>query len=154
MSIDFNLVEKKTFNYPIEKLNGVFDLNFEELAASSSVIDEFVKLNENKFDIKTKQKTVMKKDLFLKTRLLYRTNIEKGILHIISEEVDGNNLFLDCKIKAVQTSETTTTIAVKLDASVDFGFSKLLNKGIKIFADKEIKRFLEETLETFEAKSA
>lgn len=154
MAIDFNLVEKKTFNYPIEKLNSVFDLNFEELAASSSVIDEFIKLNENKFDIKTKQKTVMKKDLFLKTRLLYKTNIEKGMLHIISEDVDGNNLFLDCKIKAVQTSETTTTIAVKLDASVDFGFSKLLNKGIKIFADKEIKRFLEETLETFEVKSA
>lgn len=154
MSIDFALIEKKTFNYPIKELHSFFDLDFEELAKGSSVIENFKQLEENKFDITTKNKTIMKKDLCLKTRLNYKTNFKKGLLHIVSEKVDGNNFHLDCKIRAIPTTENTTTIAIKLDASVDFGFPKLLNKSIKIFADKEIKKFLEETLENFEVKSA
>lgn len=150
MSIEFNLVEKKTFDYPIKKLSDFLNVDFEELAKESSVIDEFSKIDENKYDIKTKNKSVMKKELFLKTRLSYKKNIEKGMIHILSEKNDGDNLYIDCKVRAIPTVGNKTTIAVKLDATVDFGFSKLVNKGIKVMADKEIQKFLNETINSFD----
>lgn len=153
MSIPFNLTEKRTFNYPFSKMESVFEQDFKELADQSKFIDSFNEIEENCFDIKTKEKKVVMKKLFLKTRLKYLVNKEKGLLHIFSiNDIEDNNLKLDCKIRAIPNNEETI-VAIKLEGGVDFGFSKVTNKGIKVFADKEIEKFLSELFNKFEVKS-
>ncbi len=152
MGITFNLIEKKTFNCGMIDLQDALDLDFKKMAKDSSTIESFEEIEENVFKIATKEKTIMKKKLNLRSILSYKVNKKKGLLHIKTKEDETNNLIIDCRLRLIPESENSTIVAVKLDASVDFGLPKLLNKTIKLMADKEIKNFLEETINTFDLK--
>lgn len=152
MAITFNLIEKKTFNCAMIDLQDALDLDFKKMAEDSSTIESFEEIEKNVFKIATKEKTIMKKKLNLRSVLSYKVNKKKGLLHITTKEDETNNLIIDCRLRLIPESNNSTIVAVKLDASVDFGLPKLLNKTIKLMADKEIKNFLEETINTFDLK--
>tara|TARA_Y100001960_G_scaffold333891_1_gene441990 strand:+ start:24664 stop:25134 length:471 start_codon:yes stop_codon:yes gene_type:complete len=150
MGIDFTIVERRVFNNKIEDFQETLDLDINKLAEKSSLIESFKEVEKNVFEIKTEEENVVGKKLFLKTKLTYKVNKKKGLLNIYSINDDNNNLSLDLKIRAIPESEEKTILAVKLEANVDFGFSKIINKTIKVFVDKKIKKFLDVTLDTFE----
>lgn len=152
MAITFNLTEKKIFDCKMIDLQNALDLDFKKMAEESLTIESFEEIEENVFKIETKEKTIMKKKLNLRSVLSYKVNKNKGLLHIKTKEDETNNLIIDCRLRLIPESENSTIVAVKLDASVDFGLPKLLNKTIKLMADKEIKNFLEETINTFDLK--
>lgn len=152
MAITFNLTEKKIFDCKMIDLQNALDLDLKKMAEESLTIESFEEIEENVFKIETKEKTIMKKKLNLRSVLSYKVNKNKGLLHIKTKEDETNNLIIDCRLRLIPESENSTIVAVKLDASVDFGLPKLLNKTIKLMADKEIKNFLEETINTFDLK--
>lgn len=150
MSIDFTIVEKRVFNNKIEDFQAALDFDLNKLAEKSSVIENFKEVKENVYAIKTEEENVVGKKLFLKTTLTYKVNKKKGLLNIYSINEEDDNLSLDLKIRAIPENSDKTILAVKLEASVDFGFSKIINKTIKVFVDKKIKKFLDVTLDTLE----
>jgi len=150
MSIDFTIVEKRVFNNKIEDFQAALDFDLNKLAEKSSVIETFKEVKENVYAIKTEEENVVGKKLFLKTTLTYKVNKKKGLLNIYSINEEDDNLSLDLKIRAIPENSDKTILAVKLEASVDFGFSKIINKTIKVFVDKKIKKFLDVTLDTLE----
>lgn len=152
MSIDFSIIEKRTFDCSIEKVKDLLDFNIEDFAKKSNKIKLFEKINEKTFKIETKEKKMLNKIMMLKTVLKHKENKPKGLLYISTIDSEENNISIDCKIRTIKIDEETTDVAVKLEIKLDFGFNSITNKGIKLFADKEIKNFLNEKLDKIQEK--
>lgn len=152
MSIDFNMIEKKTVNYPLSRIKEKLDINFQDLADKSDLISDFNEKDQNIFEIKTKKKIILKKELYLQTTLKYIINMKEGLVSIKSENTDLDNLFIDCKLRAIKEDNESTIIAIKFEGSVDFGLPNFLNNQIKKYVDKEIESFMMNTLKAFELK--
>lgn len=153
MSINFDLSEKKVFNHSYEIIKDNFDLDFEKLARESKFIDSFDEIRPNIFEIRTAEKSIMSKKLFLKTTVAYIVNKDRGLIHLISQNKDDDNLNFDCKIRMIPDSNNTV-VALKFDGNVDFGFSKIVNKGIQKYANKEIEKFLTQTINSFDKEAS
>lgn len=153
MSVKFCIIEKRAFNYPIENILEVFKLDIHKFAKESKFIDEFEDSDDDYLDIKTAPKKikVLKKEVFLKSSLKYIVNYNKGLLHIKSRKKEDNNLNIDCKIRAFPDNENTL-IAVNFSGDVDLDISRFLEPVLTAFINKEIQKFLNETLKVFEVE--
>ena len=99
MAITFNLTEKKIFDCKMIDLQNALDLDFKKMAEESLTIESFEEIEENVFKIETKEKTIMKKKLNLRSVLSYKVNKNKGLLHIKTKEDETNNLIIDCRLR-------------------------------------------------------
>lgn len=145
MGININLTEKRTFSYSYDSIKEKLNVDFQKMANESDFIESCSSPEENVFVLKTKEKNIMSKKLSLKTTIQVLINKERGLLHLITQDHEDDNLSFDCKIRMIP-DDLMTVVAVKFDGKVDFGFSNLINKGLKKFADKEIEKFLSKTL--------
>jgi len=147
MILNINFVEAQDLSIEIDEIKKLLEVDFHEMANKSSLIETFEEYKKNTFKIITSPKKVMFKTLHINTNLIYKVNKEKGMLQIISDETiplgtDGCNLKLDCKVRVIKKTEKETTIAVKVNCDVDFGLNKMVNKSIRSFVEKEIKKVI------------
>lgn len=156
MSINISFAEEKNLMLPIEKIINLIDIDFKKMANESSDIEKFVEYEKNTFKIITKPKKIAMKKIFLNTNLKYRVDKKRGFLKIKSDEAikigdDDCNLIIDCKARVFPRNDNESTVAVKVDASLDFGFNSVINKTVKSTIEKKIKNLILSNIEKFES---
>ncbi len=150
MPITINLLEKEELSVPYEKTMKYFD-NIDLLLEENknNLFSEMLYNGEKSFNFKTIEKSIAKKKIFLTGDVFYVSDKDKGMIFIKSNKNEDVNTTIDLRIKVVKGFDDNTVIFLKMEAELDFGFNRVINRSIRSLIEKEVRKMILNNIEKY-----